>query len=243
MNTRTVRALLMVAGLSLVLGLVPPAMGGGSFMSFSQEAYAAGQVVEGRMAFEPQVTGRGRLSDGPWFVFMRPESSSTLEPTVIREQAVRVDRLHLRRKADGRYVARVGFVLPQVDHGRYELLFCNDPCVQILRGYAFASFRVTDVTEASRLKATGRLAGSDELARLRKEVMHQVTSLQEDVQRLEAKLETIESRSDAGSNGSANMSSDGDTWRVAIPFGLTIIAVVMLLWRRRAADSWVQAEE
>lgn len=243
MSTRAVGALLMVAGASLVLGPAAPAFGGGSFMRFSQDAYAVGQEVEGRMVFEPQVTGGGRLSDGPWFAFMQPESSPSLEPSAVRDQAFRVDRLQMKPKGDGRYIARVGFVLPEVDHGRYELVFCNDPCVHLLRGYAFAFLRVTDATEAYVLEATNGLARSEDLIKLRTKVKQEVSALREDVQRLEARLATFESRSDDASNGSANLFSDGDIWLIAAPLGLAIVAVVLLLWRRRGAASWIRLRD
>jgi hypothetical protein len=111
----------------VVGGIATPAEAGGSTFSFHNRWFAPGQVAAGRTQFGDGFGEQGRISDGPYFVYL-VRGDRWIEPPQLPPNAIRLAPVKMKRAANGFWWASVRFVVPKVRPGQYMVSLCNDPC-------------------------------------------------------------------------------------------------------------------
>lgn len=147
------RALLCVALLSAgLLMSSPAASGGGSALDFDREYYVPGDVAIGRTLFTARIKGNPGIEDGPWYAYLVP-TRQWIDPPRIPASAIPLGPLTIVDRVDDvNALARIRFVMPDVEPGAYAVNVCNDPCRDAYVGDLIGGwFSVADSHEDAQL--------------------------------------------------------------------------------------------
>ncbi|MGH2740637.1 MAG: hypothetical protein ACRDH6_09180 [Actinomycetota bacterium] len=106
----------------------PAASGGGSVFEFNRSYFVPGDEAVGRTSFTARIKGQPRIEDGPWYAYLVP-GDMWLRPPRIPPAAIPLGLITIvDRTGDVNALARIRFVVPDVDPGGYSVGICDDPC-------------------------------------------------------------------------------------------------------------------
>lgn len=113
-----------------ILATGVPASAGGSWLELDRSSYAPGDRATVRASFSSGQL-EGTLGDGPYYLYLVPESSSLpRDGSPIPDEVRQVGPLHIW-ESTGNYCcwnASAQFIVPEVPAGKYFLDYCNSPC-------------------------------------------------------------------------------------------------------------------
>jgi hypothetical protein len=214
------RRALPIPALLIILAVfwpAAPAAAGGAVFQFAKEYYSPGDVVEGSTSVWMGRDAMSLLDQGPFEAYLVP-SDRWIDPPRIPAGSVHVGTVDFSVTGIKEAIARVSFVVPEVQSATYSISYCNDPCTVADVGDLVGGwFKVAeDDDEAALLAKVSRLEVRNSqkafrLAELERETRQidrlrdavaaaetQASEMQREVVQLAGELRTERERADGG---------------------------------------------
>jgi hypothetical protein len=100
---------------------------------FPDEYALVGESVTARATFFTEARGTGRIENGPWHAYLLPERT-WIEPPHLPAGVVDLGPIAVEEQGDGRALASIAFIVPDVTTGPYTIGICNVPCTDSFLG-------------------------------------------------------------------------------------------------------------
>jgi hypothetical protein len=175
----------------MVLPIGPSGAGGMTSFDFPDEYALVGESVTARATFFTEARGTGRIENGPWHAYLLPERT-WIEPPHLPAGVVDFGPIAVEEQGDGRALASIAFIVPDVTTGPYTIGICNVPCTDSFLGDLGGGWLSIARTEegAALLRRLDRTAR--QLHRERYRLAQRVRDLERPLEGLQSRLDGLE---------------------------------------------------